>query len=230
MTLFKDMVTAYDSGAKYILIFDTNPSYTQDILQPEHHEAMQRFWQYIQNNPRKSNSVWERTALVLPSGYGYGFRGPNDWVWGLWHAEDYSFAHNLNIAIGNLLEQYGDKLDIIYDEGTQANNNIGYQKLIYWNDSSLQPTPSPTPTPTPSPMPSPTPEPTPETTQSNSPAPSPQKTASPTSTLQPTPTLQERYLPAEYLYVGSAILVLLFFSGILCATKMKRNNRASRLI
>jgi hypothetical protein len=232
--LYKDMVMAYDSGAKYILIFDTNPSYSQDILSPEHHLAMQRFWQYIQNNPRKSNSVWERTALVLPSGYGYGFRGPNDWVWGLWHAEDYPFAHNLNIAIGNLLEQYGDKLDIIYDEGVQANINIGYQKLIYWNDSSLQPTPSPTPTPTPTPTPlptpSPTPDPTPEPTSTQSPTPSPQITASPSPTMQPTPTLQERYVPAEYLYMGAAMSVLLLFSGIFYATKMKKKQRSNKTI
>jgi hypothetical protein len=221
--LYQDMVTAYDAGAKYIVIFDTSPDYKQDILLPQHHQAIRQFWDYVQTNPRKSHSVWERMALVLPYGYGYGFRGPNDWVWGLWHAEDYPWADDLNIAIGNLLEEYGDKLDIIYDDGPI--HTLGYQRLIYWNDPALKPTPSPTPTPTPPPTSSPSPEPTPEPTPSPSPTPtpSPETAPSPTTTPEPTATEEERYLPAEFLYGGAAFLGLLLFFGILLAIRMNKS-------
>ena len=178
--LYEDMITAYDAGAKYILIFDTSPNYLTDILQPEHLQAMQQFWQYAQNNPRKITPVWQRTALVLPEGYGYGFRGPDDWIWGLWHPADIPFAHNLNIAVGDLLQQYGDKLDIIYEDSPKPIYTIGYQRIIYWNDPSIQPTPTPTPPPTTTPTTDPTPAPTLD--------PTPSPTPTPTTTPSPTPT------------------------------------------
>jgi hypothetical protein len=133
--LYKDLVTAYDNGAKYITIFDSNKEYTESILQPEHLLAMQRFWQYIQNNPRKTNSVSERVAFVLPQDYGYGFRGPEDKVWGLWPADD--FSYNISTIAGTLLTQYGEKLDIIYENDLKSGNTYGYSKLLYWNDATL---------------------------------------------------------------------------------------------
>jgi hypothetical protein len=180
--LYDDMVTAYNSGAKYILVFDSSPGYTYDILQPEHLEAMQRFWQYIQDNPRNSTPVSSRTAFVLPYGYAYGFRGPEDKIWGLWAAD--AFSYNMSVIVGNMLEKYGDKLDIIYDDGLQPNSSWGYNELIYWNSSGLLPSPSPTPTPSPSPSPTQTPTPTPTPT----PIATPTLTPTPSATSTPSPT------------------------------------------
>ena len=224
--LYDDMVTAYNSGAKYILIFDSDPNYSHDILQLEHIQALQKFWQYVQNNPRNDYPIRERTALVLPYGYGCGFRNPNDWVWGLWHASDFSFGYNINLVIGNLLQTYGDKLDIIYDDGLEPGSNMGYQNLIYWNDTTLLPSPSASPNPTPTASPPPTPNPTSEPTPllSFSPAPSSPSTSSeptsnPVPTLQPTPSSNGKaFLPFTldaYLVVAAVILsvsiaVLLF--------------------
>jgi hypothetical protein len=78
--LLDDMKFAYDNGAKYIIIFDSNANYTQGILQPEHMQALQQFWKYVHANPRSSNPESDRTAYVLPDGFGYGFRGPNDTI------------------------------------------------------------------------------------------------------------------------------------------------------
>ena len=80
--LLDDMKLAYDNGAKYIIIFDSNENYTQSTLQPEHLQAMQQFWQYAQANPRPSDPPSSRVAFVLPNDYGYGFRGPDDKIWG----------------------------------------------------------------------------------------------------------------------------------------------------
>ena len=141
--LYSDMKLAYDNGAKYIVVFDSNQDYTGGILKDEHLHALQQFWQYAQNSYGESNPVGVRVAFVLPDGYGYGFRGPNDRIWGIWSAD--AFSNNLSISVSNLIEKYDTKLDIIYDDGLQPGNNYGYSKLIYWNDPSLVPSPSPTP-------------------------------------------------------------------------------------
>jgi hypothetical protein len=147
--LYNDLILAYDNGAKYIVILDTNENYTQGILEQEHLNALKQFWQYVQDNPRKSYPISDRVAYVLPKDYGYGFRGPNDKIWGLWEAD--ALSYNLSKNLGSLLEEYGTKLDIIYDDGLEPNNTYGYNKLIYWNSSSPSPSPSPSQQPTSSP-------------------------------------------------------------------------------
>ena len=154
--LYNDMLLAYDNGAKYIIVFDSNEK-GDSILQQEHLDAMQRFWNYAQNNQPKSNyPKSERTAFVLPNAYGFGFRWPTDHIWGIWQPD--ALTANITLSVGTLLKQYGEKLDIIYDDGLQTGNN-GYNQLIYWNSYDPNPTasPSPSPTSTASPTPSPTP-------------------------------------------------------------------------
>ena len=157
--LYNDMVLAYDNGAKYIIVFDGDGG-TQGILQQEHLDAMQRFWNYAQNNQPKTDPIRERSAYVLPSAYGFGFRWPTDHIWGIWEAD--SLSANISISVGTLLTEYGEKLDIIYDDGLSVSN--GYSQLIYWNAYNPIPTPSPSPTPSPTPTSSPTPTPIPPVT------------------------------------------------------------------
>jgi hypothetical protein len=118
-------------------------------LEEEHLDALKQFWQYVQDNPRKSAPIGDRVAYVLPKDYGYGFRGPNDKIWGLWEAD--SLSYNLSVSISSLLQEYGTQLDIIYDDGLQPDNTYGYSKLIFWNSPSPSPSPSPIPSPSPSP-------------------------------------------------------------------------------
>jgi hypothetical protein len=129
--LYDDMILAYENGAKYIVIFDTNRDYTHGILEEEHLDALKQFWQYTQANPRTDTVTNDRVAYVLPKGYGYGFRGPNDKIWGLWEADDFSLEISTNL--GGHLEQYGTKLDIIYDDELNSSNTNAYDKLIFWN-------------------------------------------------------------------------------------------------
>jgi hypothetical protein len=135
--LYKDLVLAYENGAKYILVFDSNENYTQGILKEEHLAALKQFWQYMQNNPRENSSISDRVAYVLPKDYGYGFRGPSDKIWGLWEAD--TLADQICTTLGSLMEEYGAKLDIIYDEGIETNNTYGYDKLFFWNSSQPSP-------------------------------------------------------------------------------------------
>ena len=138
--LYQDLVLAYENGAKYILVFDSNKNYTQGILREEHLAALKQFWQFVQNNPRENSATGDKVAYVLPKDYGYGFRGPSDKIWGLWEADN--LTYQICNALSNLIKEYGTKLDIIYDEGLEPNNTYEYSKLFFWNSSS-----SPFPTP-----------------------------------------------------------------------------------
>lgn len=129
--LFEDMVLAYENGAKYIVVFNSDKNYTQGILKEEHFKALKDFKQYTIENPRKHEYNQDRVAFVLPQGYGYGFRGPNDKIWGLWAADTFSF--DLSQRIGDMLRKYDKELDIIYDENLELDSK--YKKYIFWNSS-----------------------------------------------------------------------------------------------
>ena len=133
--LYDDLVQAYENGAKYILVFDSNEDYTQGILKKEHLEALKQFWQYVKNKPRSIFPASERVAYVLPKDFAYGFRGPNDKIWGLWEADEFSFE--ISTDLGGLLKEYDTNLDIIYDDGIEIDKTYG--KYIFWNGTIYNP-------------------------------------------------------------------------------------------
>jgi hypothetical protein len=139
--LYNDMMLAYENGAKYIIVFDSNANYTQNVLQQGQLDSMKQFWQYVQANPRTIIPVSDRTAYVLPEDYGYGFRGPDDKIWGLWNTD--SLTIDIGMSVYTLLQMDGNNLDIGYP--SQALESAGYHNIIYWNDTALIPTPSPSP-------------------------------------------------------------------------------------
>ena len=136
--LYNDMVLAYENGAKYIIVFDSNENFTQNVLQQAQLDAMKQFWQYVQDNPRTITPISERTAYVLPEYYAYGFRGPQDRIWGLWNAD--SLTLDISMSVSTLLQMDGTNLDIVYP--SQSLESAGYHNIIYWNDTRLIPTPS----------------------------------------------------------------------------------------
>ncbi len=133
--LYDDLVLAYENGAKYIVVFDSNEPYTHGILLDEHLEALEQFWQYTLDNPRTKSETDDRVAYVLPKDYGYGFRGPDDKIWGLWTAD--AFSYEVSVDLGNMLEQYGSKLDVIYEDTVDPFNVGHYSKLIFWNGTII---------------------------------------------------------------------------------------------
>ena len=136
--LYNDLVLAYESGAKYILVFDSNEEYTDSVLTEEHKDALKQFWDYTKNHPRTIKAPSQRVAYVLPEGYAYGFRGPHDKIWGFWEGADDPLSHSISVDVGNYLAEYGTNLDIIYDDGTAVDTL--YSKYIYWNGTT---TPAP---------------------------------------------------------------------------------------
>ena len=133
--LYDDMILAYENGAKYILVFDTNENYTNGILEEEHLDALKQFWDYTKSNPRKAEALSERVAYVLPNGYGYGFRGPHDKIWGFWEGADDPLSYKVSVDVGNYLYEYGTKLDVIYDE--EKTLDATYSTYIYWNGTAI---------------------------------------------------------------------------------------------
>jgi hypothetical protein len=136
--IYNDLVLAYQNGAKYFVVFDyakdpfTNATY--GILQPEHLDAMQRFWYYVKYNPRPAETA-QRTAYVLPADYAYGFRGPADSVWGLWGNDPLS--SKIWSDVNALTSHYGNGLDIVYEDTLSQNHAYNYTKLIFWNGTTI---------------------------------------------------------------------------------------------
>ncbi len=130
--LFNDLVYAYENGAKYIVIFDSNEEYTKSILKEEHYQALEQFWQYTKDNPISEDNG--RVAFVLPKDFGYGFRGPDDKIWGLWEADETSLQ--ISYHLGEFLQQYGTSLDVIYDDNLVADQT--YIKYIFWNGTIIE--------------------------------------------------------------------------------------------
>ncbi|MEM3640362.1 MAG: hypothetical protein QXH37_00320 [Candidatus Bathyarchaeia archaeon] len=132
--LYEDLVTAYKAGAKYIVVFnypriDGNP---YGILTEEHFKAMEDFWNLI-NSPKPSvEKVRGQVAYVLPKDYGWGMRGPDDKIWGIWPPDNRSpiIWENMN----KLIEKYGLKLDIIYDD-SRFNFKKKYAIIYFWNST-----------------------------------------------------------------------------------------------
>ena len=143
--LYNDMVLAYQNGAKYIIVFNSpgfnstsaHPPLTEyGTLTTEHLEKMQKFWNYVQIQPHAENYP-ANTAYVLPSDYGYGFRGSDDKIWDNWEADMVSpqIMNDLNL----LLQTHVLYLDIVYE--TKIGNipiNLPYDRLLFWNGTTIQ--------------------------------------------------------------------------------------------
>ncbi len=76
-----------------------------------------------------------RVAFVLPKDFGYGFREPNDKIWGLWEADATSLE--MSYHLGEFLKQYGTRLDVIYDDDLTVDQT--YSKYIFWNGTTILP-------------------------------------------------------------------------------------------
>ena len=134
--IYQQLHIAYTNGAKYVAIFN----YAEDMtgsygtLQPEHFQALERFWnQDVQNPNVTRGEVKAEAAFVLPKNYGWGMRKPDDIVWGLWQPP--AEYQQIWPKLQELLAIYGEKLDIVYDDPTYPLGDR-YQQVYYWNQTS----------------------------------------------------------------------------------------------
>ena len=136
--IYRQLLTAYECGAKYEVIFNY-PTYpannTYGLLFEEHFEALQRFWNDINAiSPAAHSSHRAEVALVLPRNYGWGMRAPDDKIWGAWNPDEKS-SQIWNIS-RELLAKYGFSLDIVYEDPVFSTEGV-YPKIFYWNETDL---------------------------------------------------------------------------------------------
>ena len=128
--MLEDLNMAYDSGAKYLIVFNYPQINPYGALTEEHFKTMETFWNQIHSSPRNVVGNEDgRVALLLPKDYGWGMRQANDRIWGLWPADD--LAPQIGEKIATLIKQYGFNLDIIYDD-PQFNYTQKYSTIYYW--------------------------------------------------------------------------------------------------
>ncbi len=132
--MLQDMLISYEAGANYIVIFNF-PRFPEGnsygILTEEHFTAMQQFWQHVCKHPEDYGKTGGQVAFLLPRDYGWGMRMPDDKIWGLWSADELSpiIWENMN----NLIEKYGIRLDIVYDDPRFSYKN--YNQVFFYNST-----------------------------------------------------------------------------------------------
>jgi len=135
--IFEDLMIAYETGAKYIIVLDY-PTYPETnpygILSDKHFAAMERFWNRIHAFPENIlGKVKGEVAFVLPKDYGWGMRRPDDSIWGLDKLSADSLSPVIWEKMNKLIEMYGLRLDILYDDPRFSFDE--YSKVYYWNSS-----------------------------------------------------------------------------------------------
>ena len=139
-SLYDDLIFAYNNGAECTVVFCYPEIWTAEygILGQEHLDALKRFWNYIAiNEPTNANYKQIKTGYVLPSDYGFGFRNPQDTIWGLWNDDKQTQIYN---DVNNLIEEYGADFDILCDySALTADAKNRYETLIYWNGTIINP-------------------------------------------------------------------------------------------
>ncbi|MBA7481067.1 hypothetical protein ES707_16535 [subsurface metagenome] len=136
--LYDDLISAYHNGAKYVVIFDhPDTDYSEyGILTEEHFDAIEKFWNYVNDNPSKHGTVKATVAYVLPENFGFGFRSVDDNIWGLWSADTDERVEKIWSDVNQLLEEYGFRLDIVYSD-PEFNDSLQqrYDEVIFWNET-----------------------------------------------------------------------------------------------
>jgi hypothetical protein len=134
--IYNQMLTSYEAGAKYIVIFDYPYVAGNDygVLSDDQFIALQRFWNDITQQKFADLSAPD-AVLVLPQNFGWGMRNPNDTIWGFWPTDDKT--QQIAIVTSKLLTQYGVRLDIVYDDPAYPIANLGYRYIYYWNSTNI---------------------------------------------------------------------------------------------
>jgi hypothetical protein len=132
--LYDDMILAYKTGAKYVVVFDYPKIEQYGILTEDHFDALEDFWNYVNSNPQEHGVIRGEVAYVLPQDYGFGFRNAEDTIWGLWNADDLS--QKVWDDTNTLIDQYGSRLDIVYNDAEVMDAlRSRYNKLFFWNQT-----------------------------------------------------------------------------------------------
>lgn len=134
--VYNQMLSSYQAGADYIVIFNyaTLGDESAPAMIDEHYLALERFWKDIHDKKHRDLSTPE-AVLILPSNYGWGMRYHEDTIWGFWPSDDKT--QQIGTVMGRLLAIYGVTLDIAYEDTAYPTSKVDYKQVYYWNNTSL---------------------------------------------------------------------------------------------
>ena len=129
--LYGDMKFAWQSGAKYIVVFDGNSTdaSTSGVLTQAHIDAMKQFWNYTKTSTHGTEYPAD-TAYVLPEGYGFGLRSASDTIWGLWKqiVSQLPYGTTQTIYYDGLWQQFRHRLR---DTNRQPTYSVAIQNIDF---------------------------------------------------------------------------------------------------
>lgn len=111
------MRTAYESGAKYLVLFNyyDSDNATYRNMKDEHFQALESFWNNVIKNPEEIRGLIKAdSVLVLPKNYGCGARWEEDKIWGIFKADQQT--SQIWSLMQATLQSHGLKRDIVYDD------------------------------------------------------------------------------------------------------------------
>jgi hypothetical protein len=132
--VYNQMCMSYTSGANYVVIFNYPQNDTENpygVMTDKHFEALENFWNNIENQRIIHGSSKAQAALVLPQDYGWGMRRSDDRIW-YWEADEYS-EQIWNLS-RQLLNKYGQGLDIVYEDPDFPFKGK-YPTVYFWNQT-----------------------------------------------------------------------------------------------
>jgi hypothetical protein len=145
--IYSDLSQAYSAGATYEIVFSypnaTVPGHPNEILPgsygtltPDDLGVLQKFWTDIHTNPEQFGSSPAEAAYAVPANFGFGFRNPDDTIWGLFPATNDTSTGKIWNDTQILLATYDSKLNIIYDSPDVIGPTLNdYTKVFYWNQT-----------------------------------------------------------------------------------------------
>ncbi|HMK94570.1 MAG TPA: hypothetical protein VK536_04125 [Candidatus Limnocylindrales bacterium] len=134
--LFSDLSQAYSAGATYAIVFSYPDITSYGTLTTDDFQALQTFWSELHTNPGQFGSNPAEGAYVLPANFGFGFRNPDDTIWGLFPASNDSYTAKIWSDTQILLACYYDRLNIIYDYPDIIGPTLHeYSRVFYWNQT-----------------------------------------------------------------------------------------------
>jgi glutamine cyclotransferase len=151
--VYDQMLTAYEAGAKYVVVFNypMMPGKEYGALSDEHFGAIERFWNDVTDKEKNfADLSAPKAVLILPRNYGWGMRRSDDVIWGFYGPDEKS--PQIAAIVSTLLGAFGPTLDIAYEDAEYPVSLGNYTQVYYWNmTGSVTPGPSPSPSPSPEP-------------------------------------------------------------------------------
>ncbi len=132
--ILNQMRTAYESGAKYLVLFNyyDSDNATFGTMKDEHFQALESFWSDVVKNPEEiQGSIKADSVLVLPKNYGWGARWEEDKVWGIFRADKQT--SQIWSLVQATLQDHGLTTDIIYDS-SEFLLPTSYSNVSYCNN------------------------------------------------------------------------------------------------